>query len=275
MRTLLQFIIRYHLFFLFLLMEVFSFTLIFKYNRYQRAGILNFSSSVQGFAYSKVFKFREYLNLYKINQELVNENNLLHNQLDNYKQIVRNSPVMDETSFPGRKFTYIPAMIINNSVNKQYNFLTLDRGRNHGIKPEMAVISSEGIVGVVYAVSGNFSTVISLLNRDFRLSAKIRKNNYFGSLTWEGISPHTALLSEIPYHVNVQKGDTIVTSGYSAIFPEGLLVGTVSAFEVEESNFFRIDVELSEDFNQLTHVYIINNLLNEEQLNLEEQFSDD
>ena len=275
MRTLLQFIIRYHLFFLFLLMEIFSFTLIFRYNRYQRAGILNFSSSVQGFAYSKVFKFKEYLNLYKINQELVNENNLLHNQLDHYKQILRNSPVMDETRFPGRIFTYIPARIINNSVNKQYNFLTLDRGKNHGVKPEMAVISSEGIVGVVYAVSGNFSTVISLLNRDFRLSAKIKKNNYFGSLTWEGISPYTALLSEIPYHVNVQKGDTIVTSGYSTIFPEGLLVGTVSAFKVEESNFFRIDVELSEDFNQLTHVYIINNLLIEEQSNLEEQFSDD
>lgn len=275
MRTLLQFIIRYHLVFLFLLMEIFSFTLIFRYNRYQRAGVLNFSSSVQGYAYSKVFKYKEYLNLYKINQELVNENNLLRNQLDHYKQITRNSPVMDETHFPGRKFTYIPARIINNSVNKQYNFLTLDRGKNHGVKPEMAVISSEGIVGVVYAVSGNFSTVISLLNRDFRLSAKIKKNNYFGSLTWEGISPHTALLSEIPYHVNVQRGDTIVTSGYSTIFPEGLLVGTVSAFEIEESNFFRIDVELSEDFNQLTHVYIINNLLIEEQSTLEEQFSDD
>lgn len=275
MRTLLQFIIRHHLVFLFLLMEIFSFTLIFRYNRYQRAGVLNFSSSVQGYTYSKVFKFKEYLNLYKINQELVNENNLLRNQLDHYKQITRNSPVMDETHFPGRKFTYIPARIINNSVNKQYNFLTLDRGKNHGVKPEMAVISSEGIVGVVYAVSGNFSTVISLLNRDFRLSAKIKKNNYFGSLTWEGISPHTALLSEIPYHVNVQRGDTIVTSGYSTIFPEGLLVGTVSAFEVKESNFFRIDVELSEDFNQLTHVYIINNLLIEEQSTLEEQFSDD
>jgi rod shape-determining protein MreC len=256
-------------------MEIFSFTLIFRYNRYQRAGVLNFSSAVQGFAYSKVFKFKEYLNLYKINQELVNENNLLHNQVDHYKQIIRNSPVMDETYFPGRKFTYIPARVINNSVNKQYNFLTLDRGANHGIKPEMAVISSEGIVGVVYAVTGNFSTVISLLNRDFRLSAKIKKNNYFGSLTWEGINPRTASLSEIPYHVNIQKGDTVVTSGYSTIFPEGILVGTVTAFEIEESNFFRIEVELSEDFNQLTHVYIINNLLMEEQSNLEESFSDD
>lgn len=256
-------------------MEIISFTLIFRYNGYHRAGVLNFSSSVQGFAYLKVTRLKEYLNLYKINKELVNENNLLHNQLDQYKQIIRNNPVMIETYFPGRKFTYIPARIINNSVNKQYNFLTIDRGANHGIKPEMAVISSRGIVGVVYAVSPNFSTVISMLNRDFRLSAKIKKNDYFGSLTWEGINPYIASLGEIPYHVKLQKGDTVVTSGYSTIFPEGLLVGKVSAFEVEESNFFRIDVELSEDFNNLTHVYIINNLLSEEQINLEEPFSDD
>jgi rod shape-determining protein MreC len=256
-------------------MEILSFTLIFRYNRYQRAGVLNFSSTIQGIAYSRVFRFKEYLHLHKINQELVNENNLLHNQLDYYKQILRDNPEMNDTDFPGRKFTYIPARIINNSVNKQYNYLTIDRGANHGIKPEMAVISSKGIVGVVYAVSGNFSTVISLLNRDFRLSAKIKKNNYFGSLTWEGINPHKASLSEIPYHVNVQEGDTVVTSGYSSIFPEGILVGKVSAFEVEESNFFRIDVELSEDFNQLTYIYIINNLLSEEQINLEEPFSDD
>jgi rod shape-determining protein MreC len=256
-------------------MEIFSFALIFRYNRYQKAGALNFASSVQGFAYSKVFKFTEYLNLFEINQDLVNENNLLHNQLDHYKQRASNNPDMGETYLPGRKFTYIQAQVISNSVNKQYNFITLDRGRNHGIKPEMAVISPEGIVGVVYAVSANYSTVISMLNRDFMLSTKIRKNNYFGPLTWEGIDPGTAILSEIPYHVNVQKGDTIVTSGYSTIFPEGLLVGTVSDFEVEGSNFFKIDVELSEDFRQLAHVYIINNLLSEEQIDLEEQFSDD
>jgi rod shape-determining protein MreC len=256
-------------------MEILSFTLIFRYNSYQRAGVLNFASAVQGFTYSKVSGFKEYLNLNKINQELVNENILLHNQLDHYRQILRNTPDMGETSLPGRKYTYVPAQVISNSVNKQYNFLTLDRGRNHGIKPEMAVISPQGIVGVVYAVSANYSTVISLLNRDFMVSVKIKKNNYFGPLIWEGINPNTASLNEIPYHVNVETGDTIVTSGYSTIFPEGLLVGIVLDFEVEESNFFRINVKLSEDFRHLTHVYIINNLLSQEQINLEEQFSDD
>jgi len=274
MRNLLQFIIRYHLFFIFLLMEIISFTLIFQYNRFHRAGVLNFASSVQGFTYTKVVRFKEYLNLRKINQQLTIENNLLHNQLDQYKQMSLNTPVLSAT-LPGRKYSYTQSKIINNSINKQYNYLTLNRGRNHGIMPEMAVISAQGIVGMVYAASANFSTVISLLNRDFRLSAKIKKNNYFGSLTWDGVNPHTALLSEIPYHVNVQEGDTIVTSGYSTIFPEGILIGTVSSFEVEESNFFRIDVKLSVDFNQLDYVYIINNLLGDEQVSLEEPLSDD
>jgi rod shape-determining protein MreC len=255
-------------------MEILSFTLIFQYNRFHRAGVLNFASSIQGFTYSKVLRFQEYLNLRKINQELINENNLLHNQLDHYKQMAMNAPVLSTPS-TGRKYTYIPSRIINNSINKQYNYLTLNRGRNNGIRPEMAVISPQGIVGMVYAASGSFSTVISVLNRDFRLSAKIKKNNYFGSLTWDGINPHMAVLSEIPYHVNVQKGDTIVTSGYSTIFPEGILVGTVTSYKVEESNFFRINVELSVDFNQINYVYVINNLLGDEQVSLEETLSDD
>lgn len=274
MRNLLQFIIRNHLFFIFLLMEMVSFALIFRYNRFHRAGGLNFASTVQGITYSKVVRFQEYIDLRKTNQELINENSLLHNQLDHYKQLVTNTSVLSSTS-PGRKYTYMPAKIINNSVNKQYNYLTLNRGKNHGVRPEMAVISSEGIVGMVYATSGNFSTVISLLNRDFRLSAKIKKNDYFGSLSWDGIHPDMAVLNEIPYHVDIQKGDTIVTSGYSTIFPEGILVGTVESYQVEESNFFRIEVELSVDFNQLNWVYIIRNLLSDEQVNLEEPVSDD
>jgi len=275
MRTLLQFIIRNHFFFLFLLMEIFSFTLIFRYNSYQRAGVLNFASAVQGFTYSRVTRFKNYLNLYKVNRELVNENILLHNQLDHYRQVLRNIPEMGETTMSGRKYTFMPAQVISNSINRQYNFLTIDRGRNHGVKPEMAVISPRGIIGVVYSVSANYSTVISMLNRDFMLSVKIRKNNYFGPLTWEGMDPDIASLSEIPYHVDVQKGDTIVTSGYSTMFPEGLFVGTISDFKVVGSNFFRINVKLSENFRQLTHVYIINNLLSQEQLNLEDQLSDD
>jgi len=270
MKSLVRFIFRYQLVFIFLIMEILSFTILVQYNRFHRAGFLNITRNIQGFTYSRLGNLKNYLYLRKINQELVNENNLLLNQLDYYKQLLANNPVITGDSMPGRKYTYVPAKVLNNSVTKQYNFITLNKGRNHGINPEMAVVSPNGVVGVVYAVSGNFSSVISLLNRDFRISAKIKRNNYYGSLSWTGTNHYTSILSEIPYHVDVQVGDTIVTSGYSAIFPEGILIGVISDFEIEESNFYRIEVELSVDFKNLVHVNILRNLLREEQIDLEE-----
>jgi rod shape-determining protein MreC len=270
MRSLLRFILRYHLFFIFLLMEGLSFTILIQYNRFHRAGFLNITRNIQGFTYTRLGNLKDYFYLRKINQDLANENNLLLNQLDHYKQLMVNYPVGVADSLPGRKYVYIPAMVINNSVNKQYNFITINKGSHHGIYPEMAVISPNGVVGVVFTVSGNFSTIISLLNRDFRISAKIKKNDYFGSLSWKGTDHFTADLSEIPYHVDVQVGDTIVTSGYSAIFPENILLGVISDFSIEESNFYQIEVKLSVDFKHLVSVNVIRNLLRDEQIFLEE-----
>ena len=218
---------------------------------------------------------KNYFYLRKINQELANENNLLLNQLDYYKQLVANNPAESADAQPGRKYTYIPARVINNSINKQYNYISINKGSHHGVQPEMAVISSNGVVGVVLAVSGNFSTIISLLNRDFRISAKIKKNNYYGSLSWKGTDHYTAELSEIPYHVDVQVGDTIVTSGYSAIFPEGILLGVISSYNIEESNFYQIEVELSVDYKNLVNVNVIRNLLRDEQTDLEKTETND
>jgi len=270
MRNLVRFILRYQLVFIFLVMEILSFTILVQYNRFHRAGFLNITRNIQGFTYSRLGNLKNYLYLRKINQQLVNENNLLLNQLDHYKQSMANNPMMTGDSLPGRKYTYIPAKVLNNSVTRQYNFITLNKGRNHGINPEMAVVSPNGVVGVVYAVSGNFSTVISLLNRDFRISAKIKRNDYYGSLSWTGTDHYTAILSEIPYHVDVRVGDTIVTSGYSAIFPEGILIGVISDFDIEESNFYRVEVKLSVNFKNLVYVNILRNMLRKEQIDLEE-----
>jgi len=252
------------------MMEILSFTILIQYNRFHRAGFLNITRNIQGFTYSRLGNLKNYLYLRKLNQDLANENNLLLNQLDHYKQIQANNPFMLGDSIPGRKYAYIPGKVINNSVNKQYNFITLNKGRNHGVNPEMAVISTNGVVGVVFAVTGNFSTVISLLNRDFRISAKIKRNDYYGSLSWKGTDHYTAVLSEIPYHVDVQIGDTIVTSGYSTIFPEDILIGVITSFDIEESNFYKIEVKLSVDFKRLVNVNIIRNLLYDEQTSLEE-----
>jgi len=167
-------------------------------------------------------------------------------------------------------YFYTSAKVINQTVNKQHNFLTLNKGSNVGIRPEMGVISADGVIGIVVNVSKKFSTVISLLNLDFRVSAKLAKNNYFGSLHWDGKDYRKVKLDEIPYHIDVNRGDTVITSGYSSIFPEGIVIGTVSNSEVKGGNFYEIEVDLSVDFKSLAFVDVISNLHREEQKVLEE-----
>jgi len=269
MRNLLRFIISYHFFFLFLLLETVSVILIVQYNNYQKVQFLNFSKSLQGSYYEISGGIREYLSLRQVNRDLYMENTLLRNRID---RLVRNQEITANPEYDSilqRQFFYIPARVINNSVNKQFNFITLNKGSNHGIEPEMAVIAPNGVVGVVYATSGNYSTVIPMINRNFRLSAKILKNGYYGSLSWAGRGYGKAILEEIPFHVEIQPGDTIVTSGYSAIFPEGIMVGTVDEFEAREGNFYTITVDIAVDYKNIQYVNVIRNLLQEEQRELE------
>lgn len=269
MRNLLRIIIRYYFFFLFLSLEVVSVTLLVQKNTFHRARFINISRSVEGSFYETFGVIREYLVLKQPDQDLKMENTLLRNQLDGLARKQERSTELRNDSVPRRQFSYIPASVINASTNKQFNFITLNKGRHHGIEPEMAVISPRGVVGVVYSVSGNYSSVIPMVNRDFRLSAKIRRNGYFGSLSWPGSGYENAILEEIPYHVDLRHGDTIVTSGYSAIFPEGILVGTVQEFVADEGNFYTIAVDIAVDFKNLSHVNVIRNLMREEQLELE------
>ncbi len=141
--------------------------------------------------------------------------------------------------------------MINNSVNKQKNYFTLNKGRRQGIKVDMAVTSGDNVAGVIVGCSENYSVAISLLNLDFRLSARIRSNGYFGSLSWDGRNYRHAVLNEIPQHISVSIGDTVETTGYSAIFPEGIRIGTVSDLKKSGSDFYKITVELFTDFKKL------------------------
>jgi len=160
---------------------------------------------------------------------------------------------------------------VHNGVYRQYNYITLNKGKKDGVFSDMGVISDLGLVGIVYESSNNFSTVLPIINRDFRLSVQIKSNRYAGILQWEGDSPLYAMLNEIPFHVDLQEGDTIVTSGFSSIFPEGILVGEIESFSLEQGNFYDIRIRLSNDFQRLFHVNIIRNFRQEEQLNLENQ----
>jgi rod shape-determining protein MreC len=169
----------------------------------------------------------------------------------------------------GYKFQFVPSRVVRNSVYKQYNYLTLDHGKEDGVFKDMGVISDRGVVGIVLESSDNFATVIPIINLDFRLSVKLKSNNYAGILQWDGKTPLFAVLNEIPFHVELTDGDTIVTSGFSSIFPEGIEVGTIESFSLEKGNFYEIEVRLSTDFQSLFHVNVIRNYQKEEQLNLE------
>jgi rod shape-determining protein MreC len=268
MKSLLRFLIRYHVLMLFIILEVIAFILIGNFNSFQRAKIYNLRHSIIGGLTRRYNHYTDYLTLTKENKALTEENLKLYNLLpDSYF----NPLVTYIADSSGRKqYTFIAsARVINNSTNKQYNFITINRGRLAGIEPEMAVICDQGIVGVVKEVTDNYSTVISVLNREFFPSAKIKKNEYFGPLEWPGIRYDEIYLKEIPLHVDIKIGDTIVSNEFISVFPGGIMVGTVKDFKPEEGLFLRITVKLSTDFKKLTNVVVVKNIARKEKLKIE------
>ena len=255
---------------LFLLLEIIAITLIVQGNSYQKSKIIGLNRQISGYAFSRVDGAREYISLKEVNQQLADENTELRNRLDILAQKLDTSLVINEYRNT-HYYSFVPSRIVHNSVYKQYNYITLEKGKKDGVFRDMGVISDQGLVGIVLESSNNFATVIPVLNRDFRLSVKIKSNDYAGILQWEGDSPLYAILTEIPFHVDVIKGDTILTSGFSTIFPEGIKVGMIESFQLEKGNFYDIRVRLSTDFQRLYHVNVIRNFRQEEQLNLEDQ----
>jgi rod shape-determining protein MreC len=273
MRNLLRFLIRYHTIILFLILEIIAIVLITRFNSFQQARIYKFRQHLQGGFDRRSSSFRSVFNLAKENKALSEENTRLYNQLPlSYFNPVPGN--FTDTSL-NKKYVFSGAHVINNSTNKQYNFLIIDKGKKHGVEPEMAVICKDGIVGIVKETTANFSSVISVLNREFFPNAMIKKNGYFGPIEWPGRHYRKVTLREIPLHANVKVGDTIVTSGYSAVFPPGLLIGTVIDFKPEEGIYYNISVKLSTDFKNLKDVTLVKNLMRDEQRKLEESTVND
>ncbi|MFO7368733.1 MAG: rod shape-determining protein MreC [Bacteroidales bacterium] len=260
MRNLLRFIVKHHFLILFLLIEIFSLFLLFSANPYQKVKFYNASHRLSGRISARVENFRDYFSLHYENRQLAEENSRLYNRLKSSYAIPLLDTMLISDSVTKRKFLFLNARVINNTVNKQFNFITLDKGYRGGVGPDMAVFSTEGIVGIVKSVSADYSSVLSLLNRDFTVSAKIKKNGYFGPLSWNGNSTQHAMLVDIPHHVDVAKGDTIVTSGFGGVFPEGLMIGVINSFRLKGGNYYEIRVELSTDFRRLDYVQVIRNL---------------
>ena len=266
MRGLLWLLNKYNYVLVFIFLEVLALLLLSNHNSYQHSVLVNLNREISGRIYERFEGGREYLHLKKNNEILVAENASLRNRIEQLTATFPDSIVIDSTIHP---YNYTPARIVQSTHYKQLNYLTINKGSKQGVTTDMAVISEEGIVGIVLASSSNFSTVIPVINRNFRLSAKTKKENFTGILQWEGKDHRHASLNEIPYHARPEPGDTIVTSGYSAIFPEGLFVGTIKSLELTDGNFYQITVELGTDYQRLFHVNIISNYLQEEQLELE------
>jgi len=260
MRNLIAFIRKYSFFFLFVGLEALAFYLILKNNHFQGSSFLNSTNKVAGGIYSKYSDLTEYVYLKEVNNDLSNENKLLReNQLGSFVKVFSENIIVKDTIYK-RKYLYTKAKVINNSTNKQNNYLTLSIGFNNGVKNGMGVIGPSGIVGVVKDVSANYSSVVSVLHRESKISVKLKKSDYFGSMQWDGEDYRLTGLKDIPNHVLLTEGDTVVTSGYSSIFPEGLPTAIIKTFEVPEGeNFYEIKMQLLNDFRQLTYVYVVKN----------------
>jgi rod shape-determining protein MreC len=259
MKNFLRFIVQHHFLILFLLLETLSMFLLFSTNPYHKVRFYSYSHALAGRWSVKAENILDYFSLRSENQKLAEENASLYNRMGSaFSVAFADSAYMGDSLMP-RKFLYLTAKVVNNTVNKQYNYITLDKGRRAGIEPEMAVIGSQGIVGVVKSVSENYASVLSVLNRDFRVSAKIESNGYFGPLNWEGEQSDVATLVDIPFHVKVSAGDTVVTSGFGGIFPEGYMIGTIADYKLKGGNYFEIHVRLSTDFRKLNYVHVVKN----------------
>lgn len=280
MKNLIQFLqknVHWLLFILFFALSVFA---LVKSNEFQRSRYLAVFQEVAGRVYGVSNGVRSYLDLKRANDDLTLEVARLYGQLRSYEKrledlegenLFLDTLYYDREPFPNRlQYTLIPARVINNQVSGTANFLTVDKGSRDGIESDMGVFSARGIVGVVTNVSPHFSRIIPLINPKFRPSCKIKKTNHFGPLVWDGKEPGYAYLEELPSHAVYQIGDTIVTSGYSTIFPEGIPVGVVEGSQNNRSGDYNsLRVKLFTDFTTLGNVLIVSNNLKAEQLNLE------
>jgi rod shape-determining protein MreC len=275
MQNLINFIVKYYYVLIFVVLESISLTFLIQNNSFQKARFVNFTRSVSVYLYRKTSDINEYLSLKQINEELMDENTRLQNSLRSsyFSNKIDSYSIYD--SLYKKQYQYFRAKVINSSVNKQFNYITINKGKLQGIKVNQAVICAKGVVGKVEVVSNNFSLVLPILNPNTRISSKVKKNGYFGPLTWDGYDYRYAYLDEIPQHVPVQVGDSVVTSGYSSIFPEGILVGTVTECKAVGGSFYKIKVKLSTDYKNLNDVMIVDYLLGEEQTKLENSIEHD
>jgi rod shape-determining protein MreC len=259
MQRILLFLYSLRAFLLFVLLEAIAIWLIVSFNSQQGSAFFNSSNQFSGKILGAKDNVSEYFSLVEVNKRLIDTNAALMTELEVLKKPA-DSVYIQIDSLLESTFDFKGAKVINNSIRLNQNHLTLNKGANHGIKPGMGVFNGQGVVGRVKGVSNNFATVISLLHTDLLVSSKIASSEVFGSIKWDGKSPKYAKMLYVPRHVKVQVGDLVVTSGYNAIFPEGIAVGTISeAKQGADTNYLDITIELATDFTRVSYVYLVEN----------------
>ncbi|MBB3185873.1 rod shape-determining protein MreC [Microbacter margulisiae] len=261
MEQLLRFLLRYGGTFVFVILEVFSLVIVVNQNSFQHASFLSSSNQVAASLLNAESGVTSYFGLEKTNRQLATENTLLLNRvalLQGRQEALKDSAHGLLQIAPDQSYHYVSAKVIGNSINRLRNYITLNKGRLDGIHPEMGVINSQGVVGIVTAVSDHYASVMSVLNSRMQLSCKVKRTNDFGRLIWDGTNSQYVQLLEVPRHADVRVGDTLITSGFSAIFPEGIPVGIVTkAQKPVTSSYYDITAKLFTDFGTLTYVNVL------------------
>lgn len=255
---------------MFIAFEAIALIILVNNNVYQRSVFVSSANNMAGNLYTFSSDLTDYFNLKTINKQLADENAILYSlSKSSFIKTIQQNFIYEDTMYR-LQYRYIDAKVINNTVTKRNNYIMLNKGYKQGVAKDMAVVSPEGIVGTVKEVSENFATVLSVLHSESKVSAKIKRLGYIGTLSWAGSDYRTGLLKDIPFHIQVKPGDTIITSGYSYTFPEGVMIGRVKSVNSNPGeNFFTINISFSADYNKLGYVFIINNLMQKEQMNLE------
>ena len=272
MRNLLDFITKHYHWLVFLILEAAGLVMLFSYNSYQGAAWISSANTVAGLVYEGESNIRSFLNLKQENEDLQSRNLYLMHQVQTLREELDRQGI-DTVNVPGindpTPYNIIPAEVVQSSIDKRDNLITINKGEADGVHKDMGVVCGTGVVGIVYLTGEHHSVVIPILSSKSSISSKIERTNYFGYLKWEGGYSNLAYVDEVPRHAHFKLYERVVTSGYSAIFPPGIPVGKIiHVFNSPDGLSYRLQVQLYTDFGNLRHVSVIDNKAMHEQLQL-------
>lgn len=270
MNNLIAIIQRFHVQFLFIGLMIIGLVLTIKQKNYQKVAFVNSANSISGETFSMVSGMTSYFNLKNVNQLLAIENARLRGLIPSSLEKINDDYIQIQDTLYHQKYIYRVANVIGNTVTRQSNYITINLGTKDGIEEEMGVISSDGVVGIVKSVSENYATVLSFLHPNSSISCKMKSSGIYGHLQWTKNKIDEAYINGVLITTKVNDGDSVVTSGLSSLFPEGLYLGEISSIENNlETQSKKITVKLNIQFNSLRKVYVVENLYKKEILELQ------